>query len=170
MPLPQLTTKTTPTPTPNCFAPRSGGVLPNGGYFTGYEGHVPSLLAGNASEWGRMVGLLLREGEKAVADPTKGGERTAKGHLFSDMHALAALRGSKTASYYKWKQHLVMDAGGLIKAQDERKPIQCAAIRGVVLHYSHAALGKSGKNHKERAAVMGASLSALKEECGGGGG
>ena len=36
--------------------------LPNDGRFTTYEGHVPSLIVGSASEWDRVSKALLREG------------------------------------------------------------------------------------------------------------
>ena len=48
---------------PTFFPTEEGKDLPNGGNFTSFEQHVPSLLSGSQKEWERVSKLLLEAGK-----------------------------------------------------------------------------------------------------------
>lgn len=58
--------------------------LPNGGNFTSFEMHVPSLMAGSADEWLRLSKLLLEAIPKITED------------VKSDMYAFLVIRNEAT--------------------------------------------------------------------------
>jgi len=101
-----------------------GFSMPNGGVFTGYERHVPSLLSGSAHEWDRMSRMVLDMAVQKVRDE--------KRELYSDMYALydiiqnnehEFIRDMKVYMGYPYKEKHIVD---------------CNALKNVmVVHLSH---------------------------------
>lgn len=87
-----------------------GFSMPNGGVFTGYERHVPSLLSGSAHEWDRMSQMVLDMAVKKIRDEKK--------EIYSDMYALydviqqnehEFIREMKVFMGYPYKEAHVVD-------------------------------------------------------------
>ena len=60
--------------------PADGLTLPNGGFFTSYERHVPSLMSGSQVEWDRMAEIVFHIGIRKI--------QIEKYETFSDMFVL----------------------------------------------------------------------------------
>ena len=101
-----------------------GLTLPNGGIFTGWERHVPSLLSGSAEEWNRISRMVLDMALRKVRDE--------KIEFYSDMYALhdvvvnnenEFIRDMKVYMGYPYKEKHVVD---------------CEALENImVVHLSH---------------------------------
>lgn len=106
--------------------------LPNGGAFTGFSRHVPAVLCGNASEWMRMILLMIDKAEQNIG----------KVKLFSDMMALAALSKPVNHTFITSDVRVVKGetlVAALTSPNDTTK--FCSPMAGnYAVHFSHAVL------------------------------
>ena len=120
--------------------------LPNNGQFTSLSRHVPALLSGNASEWDRMILLMIKAAERQVG----------KVGLYSDMLALAELARPLNRNFIASD---VRVAGVTKTALSNDVSTACNGIKGFwnthtkktitkiyALHFSHSNLRKSLPN------------------------
>ena len=153
--------------------------LPNDGRFTTYEGHVPSLIVGSASEWDRVSKALLREGIAAKNNMDLGVSKDGM-HLFSDMYAFEALVNKEEViaetphsvylAHYPSKgiRTTVME----VMRWDFRanKPLQkqCGETDDVLaLHFSHSSTEDLGYSTKDRPSLIAAFLDRWSKLCNG---
>jgi len=99
--------------------------LPNGGVFTGWERHVPSLLSGSAEEWDRMSRMVL---DMAVTKYRDEGIE-----FYSDMYALFDIIQNNEHEFIR---EMTVYMGYPYK---EAHVVDCNALENImVVHLSHA--------------------------------
>ena len=104
----------------------AGKVLPNGGRFTAYDRHVPSLLSGTADEWNRMSQKVLQKG---IANMRKENRE----RIISDMFVMREIHLSSPNEYYKQETKAYFGYPYL-----GRNIIDCDGLRGkFYAHLSH---------------------------------
>lgn len=107
--------------------PLSEGInLPNGGKFTAFQGHIPSLMSGSAEEWDKVIKLLI--GVKETR---------------SDMFAFQIL-------LFKDRNSVIMDMNGSVQhgfAYDSPHKVNCKSMsRGRAIHMSHSSTKQAVKD------------------------
>jgi hypothetical protein len=128
--------------------------LPNGGAFTGFEGHVPSLVVGSGEEWKRMIMAMIEAAE----------EKVGKVDLFSDMHSLAALRDRGNVFEVAAPQGVV-DAAKMIG----KDAMDCEMLgRRYAAHFSHHAVDAAERKIEDRRDVIDETITAFCQKCRGG--
>lgn len=158
---------------PTNFPLKEGKDLPNGGNFTSYQAHVPSLIAASAEEWER-VGKLLVE-----AIP-----RMIEHNIKSDMHALDTLKNEQLEEKEDYNIDFKMPPynvkGWLLYLEPGK--VNCREMGiGRAIHFSHHAMATAYKKTPSefpveapwplhsihRAAAARAFMEQWREQCGG---
>jgi len=120
---------------PTNFPIEKGKNLPNGGIFTSFDGHVPCLMAGNATEWTRVAKLLV----KAIPRIPE--------LMKSDMHAFQVLMLERTHDLkflnlgvsHGFPYKKVLNAESL-------REVDCDAMsKGIAIHFAHSHVRRSYK-------------------------
>ena len=104
-----------------------GRFLPNAGKFTDYDGHVPSLLSGDAREWERISQNIIQITVKHVKDIQKHGNL-----FYSDMLALLHLYENSSSEYVQQQR--------VFKGfpYEEKDKIKCEYLKDMLaVHLSH---------------------------------
>lgn len=111
------------------------------------------LIVGSQGEWGRMVLELIHVAE----------ERASDSFLFSDMHALEALRG-QGCYFIAAEPHGVAGPNatlGLIRGAPD-----CELLGEYrAAHFSHRALAAAGRDIYDRPAVMAEAIATFRARC-----
>lgn len=157
---------------PTNFPLKEGKDLPNGGRFTSYQAHVPSLIAASAEEWER-VGKLLVEAIPRIENDVK-----------SDMYALLTLREEQLDEKEDYNIEFLMPSWNVKMwfMYIEPEKVDCRDMGiGRAIHFSHSAMARAYKKtpsefpveapwplHSEhRAAAARAFMEQWREQCGG---
>ena len=127
-------------------------ILPNKGRFTCMDLHVPSLVSGSQAEFERMIELMINT---ALSHTEK--------HLFSDMHALNALRTNNNTNYVAQRNVAPGFPGFFVPR------LKCASLRKMYgVHFSHSSLHKAKKKIKNRGDIMLEAIEKWNSQCVGG--
>lgn len=110
---------------PTNFPIEDGLNLPNGGHFTSFEAHVPSLMSGSKEEWMRVTNLLI----EAIPQARE------KFGLPSDMNAFLVIRNEGNHDIDFGVPYHNIRPGYHYK---EPRVVDCSAMKiGRAIHFSH---------------------------------
>ena len=129
--------------------------LPNDGAFTGFSRHVPALISGSASEWDRMIMLMIEVAEQKVG----------KVSLFSDMMALEELAQNENKVFVTSDVRVIGAEGYAHTSNDTA--VLCTSIANMyAVHFSHWALEHgdlSFPTHEEREVRRGSVMNTWRQ-------
>lgn len=157
---------------PTNFPLKEGKDLPNGGKFTSYQSHVPSLIAASAEEWERVAKLLV-EAIPRIENNVK-----------SDMYALLTLKKEQNEEKEDYNIDFMLPSWNvkswLMYLEPEK--VHCVEMGiGRAIHFSHYAMATAYKktpsefpveapwplHSMHRAAAARAFMEQWRDQCGG---
>lgn len=144
--------------------PSENIALPNNGFFTSFQKHVPALVVGSPSEWDRMSKLLY----ESYLDHTH--------EFWSDMLALKEVH-DKNEKSCNFENHEVISADDPYKILFRKNaeavisdPYSlkkyCHGTKGKrAIHFSHAACARVGFCHNKRGVILTKWIDAWRTQC-----